>query len=100
MFTMHYLKHKQECFIRYKTRAQLECFISDKARTANVLDGLKNYPTDTIRTSTSRANVLRRSPCILQVVVCLSIQGFLVLDIFNSTIATPAKTVQNYVYIA
>ena len=43
---MHYLKHKQECFIRYKTRAQLECFISDKARTASVLNGLKNEPSD------------------------------------------------------
>ena len=25
-------------------RAQLECFISDKARTASVLNGLKNDP--------------------------------------------------------
>ena len=30
-FLKYYLKHVQECFIRYK---QLECFISDKARTA------------------------------------------------------------------
>ena len=29
-----------------KTRAQLECFISDKAWTANVLNGLKNDPSD------------------------------------------------------
>jgi hypothetical protein len=28
------------------TRAQLECFISDKARTASVLNGLKNDPSD------------------------------------------------------
>jgi hypothetical protein len=31
---MYYLKHEQE----------LECFISDKARTASVLNGLKNNP--------------------------------------------------------
>jgi hypothetical protein len=28
------------------TRAQLKCFISDKARTAMVLNGLKNDPSD------------------------------------------------------
>jgi hypothetical protein len=39
---MYYLKHKQVCFIR----AQHECFISGKARTANVLSGLKNDPSD------------------------------------------------------
>jgi hypothetical protein len=33
--------------MRYKmTRAQLECFISDKARTASVLNGLRNDPSD------------------------------------------------------
>jgi hypothetical protein len=30
----------------YVARAQLECFISDKARTANVLNDLKNDPSD------------------------------------------------------
>jgi hypothetical protein len=39
---MYYLKHEQECFIRYKTReAQLECFISDKARTAS---DMRHFP--------------------------------------------------------
>jgi hypothetical protein len=28
------------------TRAQLECFISDKARTVSVLNGLKNDPSE------------------------------------------------------
>ena len=41
----YYLKHKQECFIR-NTRAQLECFISDKTRTASVLNGLQNHSSD------------------------------------------------------
>jgi hypothetical protein len=44
---MHYLKHEKEYFIYlYNTRAQLERFISDKARTARVLNGLKNDPYD------------------------------------------------------
>ena len=36
---MYYLKHEQECFIRYKTRGDSGRFISDKARTASVLNG-------------------------------------------------------------
>ena len=38
---MYYLKHEQERFIRYKTR---ERFMSDKAQTTSVLNGLKNDP--------------------------------------------------------
>jgi hypothetical protein len=42
---LKYLKHGQECFIRYiKHESTVECFISDKARTASVLNGLKNDP--------------------------------------------------------
>ena len=41
---MYYLKHEQECFIRYITRGAAERFISDKTRTASVLNGLKNDP--------------------------------------------------------
>ena len=41
---MYYLKHEQECFIGYKTRGEDERFISDKARTASVLDGFKSDP--------------------------------------------------------
>ena len=35
-------------YVLFKTRAgaQLECFIFDKARTANVLNGLQNDPSD------------------------------------------------------
>ena len=40
----YYLKHEQECSIGYKTRGEDERFISDKARTASVLDGFKNDP--------------------------------------------------------
>ena len=42
--TMYDLKHEQECFVGYKTRGEAERFISDKARTASVLDGFKSYP--------------------------------------------------------
>jgi hypothetical protein len=35
---MYYLKHEQEC------KATAESFISDKARTTSVLNGLKNDP--------------------------------------------------------
>jgi hypothetical protein len=48
LFTLtfkYYLKHEKECFIR-NTRTQLECFISDKTRTASVLNGLQNHPSD------------------------------------------------------
>jgi hypothetical protein len=38
---MYYLKHAQEGFIRYKTR---ERFMSDKAQTTSVLNGLKHDP--------------------------------------------------------
>ena len=38
----YYLKHEQERFIGYKTRGEAERFISDKARTASVLNGFKN----------------------------------------------------------
>jgi hypothetical protein len=38
----YYLKHEQECFIEHEATA--ESFTSDKARTACVLNGLKNYP--------------------------------------------------------
>ena len=41
---MYNLKHKQECFIGYKTRVEAERFISDIARTASVLNGFKNDP--------------------------------------------------------
>ena len=40
----YYLKHEHECFIRYKTRGAAECFISDKARIASVLNSFKNDP--------------------------------------------------------
>ena len=40
----YYLKHEDECFIRYKTRGAVERFISDKARIASVLDSFKNDP--------------------------------------------------------
>ena len=40
----YYLKHEQECFTGYKTRGEAEWFISDKARTASVLNGFKNDP--------------------------------------------------------
>ena len=39
---MYYLKHEQECFIGYKTRGEAERFISNKARTASVLNGFIN----------------------------------------------------------
>ena len=42
---MYYLKHEQQCFIRYKdtwrSRVSLE-FRSDETRTANVLNCFKN----------------------------------------------------------
>ena len=38
----YYLKDKQECFIRYKTRGAAEHFISDKVRIASILNGFKN----------------------------------------------------------
>jgi hypothetical protein len=41
-----YLKHEQKYFIRYKHEATVQCFISDKARTASVLNGLKSNPSD------------------------------------------------------
>ena len=41
---MHYLKHEQECFIGYKMRGEADRFISDKARTASVLDSFKSNP--------------------------------------------------------
>ena len=40
----HYLKHEQEFFIGYKTRGEAERLISDKARTASFLYGLKKRP--------------------------------------------------------
>jgi hypothetical protein len=43
LLSTYYLKHEQ-CFIRYKNGATAECFISDKARIASVLNGLKNDP--------------------------------------------------------
>ena len=39
-------KITQNNFIRYKHEATAECFVSDKARTASVLNGLKNDPSD------------------------------------------------------
>ena len=44
---MKYSIYEQECFIRYKTRGTVERIISDKARTARVLNGVKNDPFDT-----------------------------------------------------
>ena len=41
---MYYLKHEQECFIGYNTRGEGKRFISNKARTASVLNGFKNDP--------------------------------------------------------
>ena len=39
------LINEQGCFIRYKRREAIaECFIPDKTRTANLLNGLKNEP--------------------------------------------------------
>jgi hypothetical protein len=45
---LYYLKHEHAGVLYqiWNTRAQLECFISDKARTANVWNGLKNAPSD------------------------------------------------------
>ena len=40
--SLYYLKHEQQCFIRYKTRDAVDVLYSDKARTASVLNGLKN----------------------------------------------------------
>ena len=45
----YYLKHElQECFIRYKTRESSlsVLYLHVKARTANVLNGLKNDQSD------------------------------------------------------
>ena len=39
-----FTQYEQKCFIRYKHETTAGCFISDKAWTANVLNGLKNYP--------------------------------------------------------
>jgi hypothetical protein len=40
---MYYLKHEEECFIRYiKHEVTAECFTSDKARTASALNDLKD----------------------------------------------------------
>ena len=44
MYCKYYLKHEQECSIGYKTRGEDERFISDKARTASVLEGFKSDP--------------------------------------------------------
>ena len=45
MYTfMYYLIYEHECFIRYKTRGAAESIISDKARIASILNGLKNNP--------------------------------------------------------
>ena len=44
MSVMYYLKHENECFIRYKTWGAAESFISDKARIASVLNSFKNDP--------------------------------------------------------
>ena len=41
---VYHLKHELECFIRYKSEAKAKYFISDKARIASVLNGLKNDP--------------------------------------------------------
>ena len=41
---MYYLRHEQECFIRYKMRGAAKCFITDKARIASVLNSFKNDP--------------------------------------------------------
>ena len=41
---MYYLKHKHECFIRYKTRSATTRFISDKAQIASVLNSFKSDP--------------------------------------------------------
>ena len=41
---MYYLKHEDECFIRYKMRGAAERFIADKTRVASVLNSLKNDP--------------------------------------------------------
>ena len=38
MFLMYYLKHEQECLSDIKHEAMGECFISDKTRTASVLN--------------------------------------------------------------
>ena len=44
VWSMYYLKHEHEWFIRYKTRGAAERFISDKARIASVLNSFKNDP--------------------------------------------------------
>ena len=42
-FLKYYLKHEQQCFIRYKdTRRSRVSLVVDKTRTANVLNCFKN----------------------------------------------------------
>ena len=41
---MRYLKHGQECFIRYKHEAIAGSLIADKAQTASVFNVLKKRP--------------------------------------------------------
>ena len=37
------LINEQQCFIKFKTQGEAECFRLDKTRTANLLNGLNIY---------------------------------------------------------
>ena len=70
-FALLNIKHEQDG--SYKTRAAAECFRSDKARIASILNGIKNDPFDahfiSLFTRVLDAKVLRKSACVFHTII-------------------------------